>query len=131
MVKPNITKRAGVGKPFSQFKVPKRPEVTRLPSFDDADGCLPTTGKVFGKGSGKYGRPIVTDLIRLWENESKLVQESANKRDRAQGQLQAALAAQEAEWRNVLNAWIPLTKTNVPATQTLSLIDDRFTKRFI
>ena len=64
MVKPNVTKRAGVGKPFSQFKAPKRPEITRLPPFDDADGSLPTAGKALGKGSGKEG-PIVADLIQL------------------------------------------------------------------
>ena len=84
MVKPNVTKRAGVGKPVSQFKAPKRPEITRLPPYDDADGSLTTTGKVLGKGSGKDGRPIVADLIRLRENETKLVQELANEKARAQ-----------------------------------------------
>ena len=74
MVKPNVTKRAGVGKPVSQFKAPKRPEITRLPPYDDADGSLPTTGKVLGNGSGEDD-PIVADLIRLRENETKLLQE--------------------------------------------------------
>ena len=106
MVKPNITKRADVGKPLSQFKAPKRPEITRLPPYNDADGSLPTTGKVFGKGSGKDGRPIVADLIRLRENETKLVQELANEKARAQAQIQAALAAQEAEFPKRLD---PLT----------------------
>jgi hypothetical protein len=61
MVKPIVTKRAGVGKSLSQFKAPKlnlRPEITRLPSYDNANGNLPTTGKVLGKGSGKDGRPL-------------------------------------------------------------------------
>jgi hypothetical protein len=75
MVKPNVTKRAGLGKPSSQFKAPKRPEITRLPPYDDADGILPTTVKALGKGSGKDGRSLVADLIRLRGNESKLVQE--------------------------------------------------------
>ena len=37
MVKPNVTKWAGMGKPLRQFKAPKRPEITRLPLYDDAD----------------------------------------------------------------------------------------------
>ena len=73
MVKPNVTKRAGVGKQISQFKAPKRSEITRQSPYDDADGSLPTTGKVLGKSSDKDGRPIVADLIRLRENETKLV----------------------------------------------------------
>ena len=75
MVKPNVTKRAGLGKPVSQFKEPKRPEITRLPAYDDADSHLATSGKVLGKGSRKDGRPIVADLFRLRENETKLLQE--------------------------------------------------------
>ena len=125
MVKPNVTKRAGVGKPVSQFKATKRPEITRLPPYDDADGSLATTGKVLGKGSGKDGRPIVADLVRLRENESRLVQELANEMARAQAQLQAALAAQEAEFTKRLERLDPLTQANVPETQTLSLVDDR------
>jgi hypothetical protein len=61
----------------------------------------------------------------LRENETKLVQELANEKARAQAQLQAALAAQEAEFAKRLECLDPLTKANVPATQTLSLIDDR------
>ena len=75
MVKPNVAKRAGVGKPFSQFKAPKRPEITRIPNYDDTETGPQTTVKALGKGSGKDGRPLVADLIRLRENESKLVQE--------------------------------------------------------
>jgi hypothetical protein len=70
----------------------------RLTAYDDADGSPTATGKVFGKGSGKDGRPIVADLVRLRENESRLVQELANEKARAQAQLHAALAAQEAEF---------------------------------
>ena len=75
--------------------------------------------------SGKDGRPRVADLIRLREIESKLVQESANEKARAQAQLQAALVAQEAKFAKRLERMDSLTKANVPRTQTLSLIDDR------
>ena len=124
MVKPNITKRAGVGKPLSQFKAPKRSEITRLPAYDDAEGSPTATGKVISKGSGKEGRPIVADLVRLRESEARLAQELANEKARAQAQLQA-LAAQEAEFAKRLERLDPLTKANVPETQTLSLVDDR------
>ena len=42
-----------------------------------------TTVKALCKGSGKDGRPLVADLIRLRENESKLVQELANENSRS------------------------------------------------
>jgi len=87
MVKTNVTKRAGSGRPLSQFKAPKRPEITRLPDFDDSNGSPTNTAKVAGKGSGKDGRPIVADLVRLRESESRLAQELANEKARAQAQL--------------------------------------------
>jgi len=68
-------------------------------------------------GSGKDGRPLVADLTRLRENESKLAQESAN--EKAQAQLQAGLAAQEDEFAKRLEQVDSSTKANVP------LIDDR------
>ena len=68
MVKTNVTKRAGLGKPHSQFKAQKRPEITRLPDYDDAEGSPTATGKVFSNGSDKDGRPIVADLVRLRES---------------------------------------------------------------
>ena len=43
-----------------------------------------TTNKVLGKGSGKDGRPLVADLIRLRENVTKLIQELANEKARTQ-----------------------------------------------
>ena len=49
-----------------------------------------TTVKELGKGSGKDGRPLVADQIRLGENESKFVQALANEKavhDGAQAQL--------------------------------------------
>ena len=95
MVRSNVTKRVGSRKPLSQFKAPKRPEITRLPPIDDTETGTMTMVKVLGKGSGKDGRPLVADLIRLCENESKLVQELVNEKARAQAQLQAALAAQD------------------------------------
>ena len=52
----------------------------------------------------------------------------ANEKAKAQAQLQAALAAQEAESAKSLERLDPLTKANVPETQTLSLIDDRLSK---
>jgi hypothetical protein len=60
--------------------------------------------------------------VRLRESESRLVQELANEKARAQTQLQAALAAQEAEFAKRLERLDPLTKANVPETQTLSLL---------
>ena len=125
MVKSNVTKRAGSGRPLSQFKAPKRPEITRLPEYDDNNGSPTITGKVVGKGSGKDGRPIVADLVRLRESEARLAQELADEKAKAQAQLQAALAAQEAEFAKRLERMDPLTKANVPETQTLSLVDDR------
>ena len=55
------------------------------------------------------------------------VQELANEKvlALALAQLQAALEAQEAEFAKRLERLDPLTKANVPETQTLSLIDDR------
>ena len=125
MVRSNVTKRVGSGKPLSQFKAPKRPGITRLPPIDDTETGTITTVKALDKDSGKDGRPLVADLIRLCENESKLVQELANEKARVQAQLQAALAAQEAEFTKRLERMDSLTKANVPPTQTLSLIDDR------
>ena len=49
MVRNNVTKRVGSGKPLRQFKAPKRPEITRLPLYDDADSCLPTNIKALTK----------------------------------------------------------------------------------
>ena len=72
MVRSNVTKRVGSGKPLSQFKAPKRLEITRLPPIDDTETGTITTVKALGKGSGKDGRPLVADLIRLRENQSKL-----------------------------------------------------------
>jgi len=66
----------------------------RLPPYDDTDTGPQTTVKVLGKDSGKDGCSLVADLIRLRENESKIVQELANKKTRAQTQPQA----QEAEF---------------------------------
>jgi len=49
-------------------------------------------------------RQSFADLIRLQENESKLIQKFANEKARAQAHLQATLALQEAEcettWKN-------------------------------
>ena len=86
MVRSTFTKRVGSEKLLSQFKAPKWPEITR-PPIDDTEPGNMTTNKVLGKGSGKDGRPLVADLIRLRENESKLVQELANEKARAQAQL--------------------------------------------
>ena len=77
--------------------------------------------KVLGNGSSKDGRPLIADLIWLRENESKLVQELANEKARAQAQLQAA---QDAEFAKRFEPMDSLTRANVPPTQTLSLIDD-------
>jgi len=124
MVRTNVTKRGGLGKSFRQFKAPKRTEITRLPSFDDTDTGTPTTVKVLGKGSGKYSRPLVSDLIRLWDNESKLLQELADEKARAQAHPQAALAAQEADFAKRIERIDALTKADVPPTQTISLRDE-------
>ena len=53
---------------------------------------LTVTVKVFGKGLGKDGHTFVADLIRLRENESRLVEELADEKDRTKTQLQTALA---------------------------------------
>jgi len=121
MVTNNVTKQVGSGKPLSQFKAPKRPEIMRLPPIDDTEMGTITTVKALGKGSGKDGRPLVADLIRLREKESKLVQELANKTARVQAQLLAALVAQEAEFTKRLERMDSLTKANVLPTKTLSL----------
>jgi len=64
MVRPNVTKRSGLGKSLRQFKAPKRPEVTRLLHFDESETVNPLNMKATGKSSGKDGRSLVTDLIR-------------------------------------------------------------------
>ena len=101
MVKSNVPKRIGSGKPLSQFKAPKRPEIMRLPPIDDTETVSMITNKVLGKGSGKDGRPLVADLIRLRENVTRLGQELANEKARAQAHFQASLAAQDAEFRRL------------------------------
>ena len=75
MVRTNVTKRAGLSKPLSQFKAPKRPEITRLPPYDNTETC---PQRHWARVSVKDGRLFVADLIRLRENESKLVQELVN-----------------------------------------------------
>ena len=79
-----------------------------------------TTVKVLGKGSGKDGRPLVADLIRLRENESKLVEELAFEKARDQAKLQA-LAAQEAEFAKCLERLDPLMKA-YPQRNLFSLL---------
>ena len=61
-------------------------------------------------GSDKDGQPLVADLIRLRENESKLVQELAIEKAREQAQLQAAQRLKRLNLRNDLNEWIPQRK---------------------
>jgi hypothetical protein len=70
MVRTNITKRTGSGKPFNQFKAPKRPEISRLSAHHENETGTPTTVKAFGRAG--FRQPLVADLIRLRENESRL-----------------------------------------------------------
>ena len=85
MVRTNVTKRVGLGKPLSQLKAPKRPEITRLQIYDDTETGATNNCEGIGQGF-RQGRPLVADLIRLRENESKLVQEHTNEKARAQAQ---------------------------------------------
>jgi len=73
-------------------------------------------------GSGKDGRPLIADLIWLRENESKLVHELTNEKVRAQAQLQAALAAQEAEFPKRLERMDLLMKANVTQRKLYPLL---------
>ena len=50
--------------------------------MDDTETGTIKTVKALGKGSDKDGQSLVADLIRLRENESKLVQELANEKTR-------------------------------------------------
>ena len=65
----------------------------RLPPFDENETVNPLNVKARpGQGSGKDGHPLVADLIWLRENESRLVEELADEKDRTKTQLQTALA---------------------------------------
>ena len=82
------------------------PKITILPPYDDTETGTQTTVKALDKGSGKNGRPLVADLIRLRENESKLVQELTIEKAQEQA-LQAAQRLKRLNLRNDLNEWIP------------------------
>ena len=107
MVRTNVTKQAGLGEPLSQFETPKRPEIKRLPPYDDSEIGPQTTVKALGKGFGKDGSPLVADLIRLREDESKLVQESANEKLGRKPNFRPLWRLKRPNLRNGLNAWIP------------------------
>ena len=85
---------------------------------NDTDTGPQTTVKALGKGSGKDGRPLVADLIRLRENESKSCSEIRTNAP-AQSQLQADLCSSGAEFAKRLERMDSLTKANVSQTQTL------------
>ena len=47
IVRNNVTKCVDFGKPLSQFKAPKRLEITRLPHFNDTEMDTITTAKAW------------------------------------------------------------------------------------
>ena len=114
MLRTHVTKRAGLGKPFGQFKAPKRPEITRLPPFDGTETGPHTTVKALEKGSAD---PLLLTYFGCGKTNRNL----ANEKDRAQ--LLAAVVAQEADFAKRLERVDSLTKANVSSTQTIFLLE--------
>jgi hypothetical protein len=67
MIKPAVPARPISTKPVELFRQARRPEITRLAETDSMPP--PPTKRSMGRGSGKDGRPLVTDLIKAREAE--------------------------------------------------------------
>ena len=68
-----LVKTTGAAEPISektveQFRTVQRPEKTRLAESDPMP--LPPAKKSMGRGSGKDGRPTVSDLIQVRQAEA-------------------------------------------------------------
>jgi hypothetical protein len=80
MVKTTSSAKPISDKPAEQFRTVKRPEITRL---TDADPMPPPpASKSLGRGSGKAGRPRVSDLAQSRANEAQLRQQLTEERQK-------------------------------------------------
>ena len=70
MVKTTSSAKPISDKPVEHFRTVRRPEITRLAETDPMPP--PTANKSMGRGSGKDGRPLVSDLIQDRETEATL-----------------------------------------------------------
>jgi hypothetical protein len=69
MVRTTASVKPTSAKPIEQFQTQKHPEITRL---EETDPIPPPPPGKSGCGSGKDGRPTVTDLIKARESEAAL-----------------------------------------------------------
>ena len=70
MVKTTSSAKPNSDKPVEHFRTVRRPEITRLAVSDPMPP--PPANKGLGRGSGKDGRPLVSDLVQARENEAAL-----------------------------------------------------------
>ena len=80
-----MVKQTGPAKPISDrpvehFRSVRRPEITRLTENDPMPP--PTASKSLGRGSGKDGRPLVSDLAQARANEALLRQQLTEERQK-------------------------------------------------
>ena len=59
MVRTNGTKRAELSEPLSHFEAPKRPEISRLPPFDDTETGPQTSVNALGKVPERKADPLL------------------------------------------------------------------------
>ena len=65
MIKPAVPAKPISAKPVELFRQAMRPEITRLAETDPMPP--PSANRSLGRGTGKAGRPTITDLIRARE----------------------------------------------------------------
>jgi len=70
MVKPAVPAKLISTKPVELLRQAKRPEITRLADYDPM--APPPVNRTLGRGTGKAGRPTVTDQIKAREAEAEL-----------------------------------------------------------
>jgi hypothetical protein len=80
MVKTTSSTKPNSDKPIEQFRSVPRPEITRLTENDPVPP--PTAKKLLGRGSGKAGRPLVSDLAQARANEALLKQQLMEERQK-------------------------------------------------
>ena len=73
MVKTTSSAKPISDRPVEHFRSVRRPEITRL--TENAPMPPPTASKSLGRGSGKDGRPLVSDLAQARANEALLRQQ--------------------------------------------------------
>jgi len=80
MVKTTSSAKPHSDKPVEQFWTIRRPEITRLAESDPMPPPPANIG--LGQGSGKDGRPLVSDLIQARETEAALHKQVEEEREK-------------------------------------------------